>query len=393
MASAATRKSLLRARVMDLVTSTAILPLLLGCVGVFSLFKLLQWLRARAYVRNAVVVVTGATSGLGRECARVFHAAGAKLVLCGRNAEALEELTRELAASQATKVQTHKPCTVTFDLAEPGAIVGAAAEILQCFGYVDVLINNAGISYRGTVVDTSLDVDKRVMETNYFGPVALTKALLPSMIRRRQGHVVAISSIQGKISVPFRSAYAASKHATQAFFDCLRAEVEQHDIEVTVVSPGYIHTNLSLNAVTADGSNDGRDHGPGPKPLAGGPRCAGCRGEEKEGCGPGRCGAFPGCLPADSGSQALLQPHGVPGQEGAETQALLVPVRAGGAAARLPHGDRCVCVDWTGSLPHGGGGGGSESRPSRRPPACPAGGGRASSGARGKMQLDLNSRT
>ncbi|XP_054698712.1 dehydrogenase/reductase SDR family member 7B isoform X1 [Grus americana] len=81
--------------------------------------------------------------------------------------------------------------------------------------------------------------------------------LLPSMIKRRQGHIVAISSVQGKISIPFRSAYAASKHATQAFFDCLRAEVEQYDIDVTVVSPGYIQTNLSLNAVTADGSRYG----------------------------------------------------------------------------------------------------------------------------------------
>ncbi|XP_057167240.1 dehydrogenase/reductase SDR family member 7B isoform X3 [Ursus arctos] len=155
------------------------------------------------------------------------------------------------------QVQTHKPYMVTFDLADPGAIVTATAEILQCFGHVDVLINNAGISYRGAIVDTTTDVDKKVMETNYFGPVALTKALLPSMIKRRQGHIVAISSIQGKISIPFRSAYAASKHATQAFFDCLRAEMEQYEIEVTVVSPGYIHTNLSLNAVTADGSTYG----------------------------------------------------------------------------------------------------------------------------------------
>uniref|UniRef100_A0A8C9KLD2 Dehydrogenase/reductase SDR family member 7B n=1 Tax=Panthera tigris altaica TaxID=74533 RepID=A0A8C9KLD2_PANTA len=77
------------------------------------------------------------------------------------------------------------------------------------------------------------------------------------MIKRRQGHIVAISSIQGKISIPFRSAYAASKHATQAFFDCLRAEMEQYEIEVTVISPGYIHTNLSVNAVTADGSKYG----------------------------------------------------------------------------------------------------------------------------------------
>ncbi|KAK2110513.1 Dehydrogenase reductase SDR member 7B [Saguinus oedipus] len=181
---------------------------------------------------------------------------------------------------------------VTFDLTDPGAIVAAAAEILQCFGCVDILVNNAGISYRGTVMDTTVDVDKRVMETNYFGPVALTKveylskplplssALLPSMIKRRQGHIVAISSIQGKISIPFRSACqhilaensqsessretqlseysnAASKHATQAFFDCLRAEMEQYEIEVTVISPGYIHTNLSINAITADGSRYG----------------------------------------------------------------------------------------------------------------------------------------
>lgn len=242
---------------MDFITSTAILPLLFGCVGIFSLFKLLQRVRMKAYLRNAVVVITGATSGLGRECARVFYAAGAKLVLCGRNQEALEELTKELAASLATKVQTHKPYMVTFDLADPGAIVAATAEILQCFGHVDVLINNAGISYRGAIVDTTMDVDKKVMETNYFGPVALTKGLLPSMIKRRQGHIVAISSIQGKISIPFRSAYAASKHATQAFFDCLRAEMEQYEIEVTVISPSYIHTSLSLNAVTADGSTYG----------------------------------------------------------------------------------------------------------------------------------------
>ncbi|XP_037666309.1 dehydrogenase/reductase SDR family member 7B isoform X2 [Choloepus didactylus] len=242
---------------MDFVTSTAILPLLFGCVGIFSLFKLLQRLRMKAYLQDAVVVITGATSGLGKECARVFHAAGAKLVLCGRNREALEKLTRDLAASRATKVQTHKPCMVTFDLTDPGTIVVASAEILKCFGCVDILINNAGISYRGAITETTADVDKRVMETNYFGPVALTKALLPPMIRRRQGHIVVISSIQGKVSIPFRSAYAASKHATQAFFDCLRAEMEQYEIAVTVISPGYIHTNLSVNAVTADGSRYG----------------------------------------------------------------------------------------------------------------------------------------
>ena len=209
---------------MDLASQTTILPLLFGCLGIFSLFRLLQRIRSKAYLRNAVVVVTGATSGLGRECAKVFHAAGAKLVLCGRNVKALEELSRELAGS--SQGQTHQPFVVTFDLADPGTIAAAAAEILQCFGYVDVLINNAGISYRGTISDTIVDVDRKVMEINYFGPVALTKD-------------------------------SASKHATQAFFDCLRAEMEEANIKVTVISPGYIHTNLSVNAVTADGSRYG----------------------------------------------------------------------------------------------------------------------------------------
>lgn len=257
MVSQDARKSLLKRRAMDLITCTAILPLLFGCLGIFGLFRLLQWIRMKAYLRNAVVVVTGATSGLGRECAKAFYAAGAKLVLCGRNVEALEELAQELMASHSPQKKTHKPFTVTFDLADSEAIVAAGAEILQCFGYVDILINNAGISYRGAIVDTTVDVDKKVMETNYFGTVALTKALLPSMIKRRRGHIVAISSIQGRIGIPFRSAYAASKHATQAFFDCLRAEVKQDEIEVTVISPGYIHTNLSINAITGDGSRYG----------------------------------------------------------------------------------------------------------------------------------------
>ncbi|KAM4843825.1 dehydrogenase/reductase SDR family member 7B isoform 3-T3 [Thomomys bottae] len=250
------RRSLMRGRVMDWVTCPFMLPVMFSCMGIFGLFKLLQWIRMKAYVRNSVVVITGATSGLGRECAKVFYAAGAKLVLCGRNMRALDDLTRELA-STATQGQTYKPTTVAFDLTDPPSIAAAASKILQSFGYVDILINNAGISYRGTIVDTKVDVDRKVMETNYFGPVALTKALLPSMIKRRKGHIVVISSIQGKYSIPFRSAYSASKHATQAFFDCLRAETEHDKIEVTVISPGYIHTNLSLNAITADGSKYG----------------------------------------------------------------------------------------------------------------------------------------
>ncbi|XP_065268397.1 dehydrogenase/reductase SDR family member 7B isoform X5 [Emys orbicularis] len=196
---------------MDL-TFTAIVPLLLGSVGLFALFRLLQRMRMRAYLQDAVVVITGATSGLGKECAKAFHAAGSRLVLCGRNGERLQDLVQELSAkaNHAKNVicsQIHKPFTVIFDLSDTKTVVSAAEEILKCVGHVDILINNAGISYRGTILDTGMDVDKKVMETNYFGPIAFTKALLPSMIKRQQGHIVVISSVQGKISIPFRSAF------------------------------------------------------------------------------------------------------------------------------------------------------------------------------------------
>ncbi|CAL8305000.1 unnamed protein product [Merluccius merluccius] len=235
------------------------LSLVLGGLGVLLLYRMLLRLRTGARVQDAVVVITGASSGLGKECARIFHAAGARLVLCGRDTGRLQEVAQELTqlTTSSSQGKTHTPSTVTFDLAKVETVDRAAGEILQCYGQVDILINNAGISYRGNILDTDLSVQRAVMDTNYFGPIALTQALLPSMVRRRSGHIVVISSIQGKIAIPYRSAYAASKHATQAYFDCLRAEVEHYGIGVTVVSPGYIQTNLSLNAVTGDGSKYG----------------------------------------------------------------------------------------------------------------------------------------
>lgn len=233
-----------------------VLQLVLASMGVLLLYRILIRLRSGVALQDAVVVITGASSGLGKECARVFHAAGARLVLCGRDATRLQQVVQELT-EHSTQTQTYTPSIVVFDLADTETVDRAAEEILQCYGQVDVLINNAGISYRGNILDTHLSVQRNVMETNYFGPIALTQALLPSMVRRRSGHIVVISSVQGKIAIPYRSAYAASKHATQAYFDCLRAEIERYGIPVTVVSPGYIRTNLSVNAVTGDGSKYG----------------------------------------------------------------------------------------------------------------------------------------
>jgi short-subunit dehydrogenase len=134
----------------------------------------------------------------------------------------------------------------------------AVRTVLERFGRVDILVHCAGISQRARAADTELSVDRRIMELNYFGPVALTKQVLPSMIERGSGHIVAISSLLGKFGAPKRSAYCASKHALHGFFDSLRAEEFAHGIAVTIICPGFVQTNASLNALKGDGTPHGK---------------------------------------------------------------------------------------------------------------------------------------
>lgn len=147
---------------------------------------------------------------------------------------------------------------VPLDLTDVNSLPEKVAGILNIFGRIDILVNNGGISVRSDVLSTSVDVDIKVMLVNYFGAIALTKAILPHMIKRQEGRIVFVSSVQGKFAIPQRSAYAASKHALQAFGDSLRAEVDEHNIRVTVISPGYINTALSLNALTGTGAAYGK---------------------------------------------------------------------------------------------------------------------------------------
>ncbi|XP_062840807.1 dehydrogenase/reductase SDR family member 7B [Trichomycterus rosablanca] len=242
---------------MECLKGVGLGPLAAGAVGLLVLLRMIQKARGQQIVQDKVVVITGASSGLGKECARVFHAAGARLILCGRDQTRLQELVEELKTLTNSETKTHTPCMVTFDLSDMDRVTKAAEDILKCHGHVDILINNAGISFRGSILETHISVQRNVMETNYFGPIALTQAILPFLVKRGSGHIVVISSVQGKIAIPYRSAYAASKHATQAYFDCLRAEVERFGLHVSVVSPGYIKTNLSVNAVTGTGSKYG----------------------------------------------------------------------------------------------------------------------------------------
>lgn len=232
--------------------------LLTAIGGTAGLLYIIYWFltnRKKTDLKGKVVLITGANSGLGKACASVFCQHGSKVILAGRNVEQLEQVKSEL-------ISRHPQAegglgVLQMDLLDLQSLQKKGTEAVDIFGSVDILINNAGISYRGSIEDTDMSVHMKVMTVNYFGQIALTKALLPFMQKRECGHIVAISSLQGRISQAYRSAYAASKHAVQAYFDCLRAEMSSSNIHVCVVSPGYIQTNLSRNAVCADGSNYG----------------------------------------------------------------------------------------------------------------------------------------
>ncbi|KAJ8319109.1 hypothetical protein KUTeg_004200 [Tegillarca granosa] len=203
-------------------------------VGLACILYVLLSHKKKKDVRGKVVLITGATSGLG------------EVILAGRNKEKLQQVKDSL---QQQKVDNaYCPGVIQLDLEKIQTLPEKVEEAVKIFGQIDILINNAGISYRGVVADTQLDVDVKLMTVNYFAQVALTKAVLSKMLTQGSGCIIGISSVQGKIAIPYRSAYAASKHAFQAFYDTLRAEIAEDNINVIVISPGYIKTNLSHNA-------------------------------------------------------------------------------------------------------------------------------------------------
>jgi len=219
------------------------------------------WSRQKVFsVRNKVVLITGASSGIGEACAHVFYKAGAKLILCARREKELDRVKAELTSWKLSQ-EVYEPLTLPLDLEDLSSISNIAQQAIGLHGRVDVLINNGGISNRGAAMDTLLEVEIKVMTINFLGTVALTKAVLPSMIQLGEGHIVAVSSVQGKMAIPYRACYGASKHAVQGYFDSLRAELHEKNVSVSIVSPSYVSTNLSVNAVTSSGAAFGKtDH-------------------------------------------------------------------------------------------------------------------------------------
>lgn len=200
-------------------------------------------------LNNKVIWITGASSGIGEALVYILCAKGARLILSSRRKEELERVKGNCPSAAQARIRV-----LPLDLENPDTLQLSAGAAIQVFGHVDILINNGGISQRSLVATTSMDVFRRLMEIDYFGPVALTKALLPHFISRKKGHIVTVTSLTGKFGTPYRSGYAAAKHALHGFFDALRAEHHKDDIRVTMICPGFIRTNLTLTALTADGS-------------------------------------------------------------------------------------------------------------------------------------------
>lgn len=205
-----------------------------------------------SYFENKVIWITGASSGIGEALARALAPLGARLVLSARRSGELEKVKAALPGEK------DKYLVLPLDLEQPNAFAGLVERVMLTFGRIDLVVHSGGISQRAAVKDSPLSLDQKIMAINYFGAVALTKAVLPIFLQQHSGHFVVISSLVGKFGTPKRSAYAASKHALHGFFDSLRAEVWRDHIRVTLVCPGYIRTNISYNALNAAGEKYGR---------------------------------------------------------------------------------------------------------------------------------------
>ena len=201
-----------------------------------------------------IIWITGASSGIGLALAQEYAHLGAKVVLSSRSVGALESVRQSLKNPDEHLV-------LPLDLLDSSNFPEKVQEVVNRYGRIDVLINNGGVSQRGEAAKTALEIDRKIMEVNYFGAVALTKAVLPIMQKQQSGHVVAISSIAGKFGFYWRSAYAAAKHALQGFFESLYLEEAKNNIHVTLVFPGKINTPISMSAINEKGDTHGEmDH-------------------------------------------------------------------------------------------------------------------------------------
>lgn len=205
--------------------------------------------------QEKVVWVTGASSGIGMALAAEFAMRGAYLILSGRRVDALNEV-RDQCLGLGLPEDTIK--VLAFDVADESALPNAVLQAKEFKGRIDFLINNAGISQRSSAIDTEMSTYRKLFEVDVFGQIGLTRLVLPIMLEQGNGHIAVTSSVAGKIGVPFRTGYCAAKHAVMGYFDALRTEVAHRNIQVTTITPGFIRTQISQNALKGDGSSFGK---------------------------------------------------------------------------------------------------------------------------------------
>jgi short-subunit dehydrogenase len=199
---------------------------------------------------DKVIWITGASSGIGEELVYQLAEKQNKIIISARRAKELERVKSGCPKNSQSNIHI-----LPIDLSDIDALDANADEAIKLHGKVDVLFNNGGISQRSMVKDTLFEVDQRLINVNFLSTVKLTKKVLPGMIRNNAGHIVLTSSLVGKFGTPFRSSYAASKHALHGFYEALAAEAWQNNIFITLFCGGYIKTNISYNAITGDGKS------------------------------------------------------------------------------------------------------------------------------------------
>jgi dehydrogenase/reductase SDR family member 7B len=198
--------------------------------------------------KDKVIWITGASSGIGEALALAVAKQGARLILSARRED---ELKRVALATQLPELDL---MILAFDLNNTSNASGLAAQVINKFGRIDILINNGGMSQRSEALETKEDIERQLMEVNYFSAVNLSKAVLPYMKRQKSGQLVVISSIAGKFGFYLRSSYSAAKHALHGYFESLRLETETSGIKILLVCPGKVKTDVSLNAITSSGA-------------------------------------------------------------------------------------------------------------------------------------------
>ena len=194
---------------------------------------------------NKTVWITGASSGIGKELATQFAQLGANVILSARSVDKLNKLKQSLHGDGHI--------VLPLDLSAPEAVLDQVTNLLETLPAIDILINNGGGSQRSLFLENDFNVYRQLMEVNYFGLIALTKAVAPSMVARRSGSIVSISSVAGKVGSKFRTGYSGSKYAVVGFMDCLRAELAEHNIHCLTICPGSIKTAIAHNSLNEQG--------------------------------------------------------------------------------------------------------------------------------------------